>query len=126
MEAGNLSEAISAFEKMGDYESSLEYLSLCKDCEKYNGVWENKSRKYYNKLSKETSVVFSRSEPLLIVVAPQRNGEILYKVAENEATLSGDILSYEVHYEDRTFNLATGVGCREHGMYTIYDTYEKL
>lgn len=122
MEKGNLAAAIDAFEKLGNYESSSEYLSLCKSCEKYCSSWEGKRSKYYNKNTKETVEYSPNCKSVVITVAPQRNGVILYKVNGDYATLEGDVLS-DGNY---TFNLSTGVGRLSSGFETFETIYEKV
>lgn len=120
METGNLSEAISAFEKLGDYESSSQYLALCKDYEKYNSTWDAKITTYYNHNTKET-ISYKVTDLLVIIAAPQRNGEVLYNVNGRKATLNGDVLFDGIY----TFNLSTGIQHLGDGVESWDTTYEK-
>jgi hypothetical protein len=120
METGNLSEAISAFEKLGDYESSSQYLALCKDYEKYNSTWDAKITTYYNRNTKET-ISYKVTDLLVIIAAPQRNGEVLYNVNGRKATLNGDVLFDGIY----TFNLSTGIQHLGDGVESWDTTYEK-
>ena len=126
MRNGGLSSAIAIFEEIGNYESSSEYLTLCKTYAKYKSYWVAKSSKYYDKTTGETSS-YTASGGLNIVVKPKENGNVIFMVNQKLATLSGNVLSYSDDYwGDCTFNLSTGIGRVNWGNQIIDTTYEKI
>ena len=58
---------------------------------------------------------------LVIIAAPQRNGEVLYNVNGRKATLNGDVLFDGIY----TFNLSTGIQHLGDGVESWDTTYEK-
>jgi|GEM_PF-6787085 hypothetical protein len=119
METGNLSEAISAFEKLGDFELSSEYIALCKT---YEGLCSHWVRVNY------IHDKYGKNPPpnITIVTAPQRNGETLYKANGNNAILQGDVLSFcEDKIYKYKFDLSTGVLHLE-GVERSYASYKRI
>ena len=118
-ETGNLSEAISAFEKLGDFELSSEYIALCKT---YEGLCSHWVRVNY------IHDKYGKNPPpnITIVTAPQRNGETLYKANGNNAILQGDVLSFcEDKIYKYKFDLSTGVLQLE-GVERSYASYKRI
>ena len=103
MEAGNLSKAIDAFEKLGDFELSSVYIDLCETYESLRSRWV-RINYIYDKYGKNPP------PNITIVRAPQRSGKTLYKVNGNNATLQGNVLSFCIDKVYKyTFDLSTGV-----------------
>ena len=117
MEIGSLDSAIQAFKKLGNFESSQKYISLCQTYIKYVGEWKCKTYYIYDHLKGNVYNLSNDSKQLehssvRMNVKITRSGEATFSIygslGGGDANKNGNILTYRGQSWTVTFNLATG------------------